>query len=57
MVNVPLKNNSCWVWWVAPVTPATQEWRLGGLRFDASPGKNLVRFYLNKEAGHGGMFL
>jgi hypothetical protein len=34
--------------------PVTQEAEIERIRFKASPGKQLVRPYLNKQAGHGG---
>jgi hypothetical protein len=33
-----------------------RRWRLGRGRFEANQGKKLVRYHLNKNAGHGTHF-
>jgi hypothetical protein len=44
------RNQNNQVWWLTPVIPTTttQEAKIGGSWFKASPGKNLVRAYLDQ---------
>jgi hypothetical protein len=34
------------MWWLTPIIPTTWKVDLGGSKFEASPGKKLVRAYL-----------
>jgi hypothetical protein len=40
-----------------PIIPITWKAEIGGLWFEASPDKKLLRPYLKVQAGHGGSYL
>jgi hypothetical protein len=45
------------IWWCTPVIPPTWDVGKGGSWFEDSLGKNLMRTYLEKQAGGSGVHL
>jgi hypothetical protein len=48
ILSTEKKKKEAGHWWLVPVILATQEQRLGGSWFEASPGKKFLRPYLNQ---------